>query len=189
LPEGNFLLLPGSSKLNAIHPLEGFMSFKSWFRTGAIALLSLALFSTIAVGQERDHGYDHHDRDDDHNHDWERDHGHDYEHDHAYEHARAREGYHEHDREIREWYHAHYAHLPPGLAKRDRLSPEWERQLVVHAVLPVGLRARMQPCPHELEVMLPPPAPGFAHVFVGGNLVLVNRANFQVVDSFHFDLP
>ena len=45
----------------------------------------------------------------------------------------------------------------------------------------------MEPCPHELEVMLPPPAPGYAHYFIGGNLVLVNRASFQIGDVFHFD--
>jgi hypothetical protein len=26
------------------------------------------------------------------------------------------------------------------------------------------------------------------HVFIGGNLVLVNRANFQIADVFHFDI-
>ena len=78
--------------------------------------------------------------------------------------------------------------MPPGLSKRDWLPPGLERQLVVRGVLPVGLRGRMQPCPHELEAMLPPPEPGYAHVFIGGNLVLVNRANFQVADVFHFDV-
>jgi hypothetical protein len=45
----------------------------------------------------------------------------------------------------------------------------------------------MEPCPRELEVMLPPPPPNYAHVFIGGNLVLVNRVSFQVADVFHFD--
>jgi hypothetical protein len=45
----------------------------------------------------------------------------------------------------------------------------------------------MEPCPQELEVMLPPPDPGYRHVFIGGNLVLVNRVSFQVADVFHFD--
>jgi len=46
----------------------------------------------------------------------------------------------------------------------------------------------MQPCPHELEVMLPPPPPNYAHVVIGGNLVLVNRANFQIADVFHLEI-
>jgi hypothetical protein len=59
--------------------------------------------------------------------------------------------------------------------------------LVVNGTLPPGLRRKMQPCPHELEVMLPPPPPNYAHVVIGGNLVLVNRVSFQVADVFHFD--
>jgi Ni/Co efflux regulator RcnB len=145
------------------------MSLKLWIRAGATAVLSLALSTTIAVAQDHDHG---HDLDDDRGHDHDRDHG-------------RHEGY--HDRDIHDWYRTHYSHLPPGLAKRDRLPPGLERQLVVHEYLPVELRHRMQPCPHELEVMLPPPAPGYAHYFIGGNSVLVNRANFQVGDVFHFD--
>lgn len=168
------------------------MSFKLWFRAGATAVLSLALSTTIAVAQDHGHGHDD-DRDEhgraheDHGRDHEdhgrahEDHGRD---EHAWDHGH---GYHDHDRDIHDWYRAHYAHLPPGLAKRDRLPPGLERKLIVHGYLPVDLRERMQPCPHELEVMLPPPAPGYAHYFIGGNLVLVNRASFQVGDVFHFD--
>jgi hypothetical protein len=46
----------------------------------------------------------------------------------------------------------------------------------------------MQPCPREMEAFLPPPPPNHVHVFIGGNLVLVNQANFQIVDIFHFSL-
>ena len=168
------------------------MSLKLWFRAGTIAALSLALSTTIAAAQDHGHGYDKHDRDDDDDRDHDHGHGHAYGHD---KHEEKREEKHEHerygdhDRDIRGWYRAHYEHLPPGLAKRDHLPPGLERQLVVQGYLPVELRQRMQPCPHELEVMLPPPQPGFAHVFIGGNLVLVNRANFQVADVFHFEIP
>jgi hypothetical protein len=165
------------------------MSWKLWFRAGAIAIVSLALSTTMAVAQGNGHGHDKHDRNE--NDRDEHDHGHGNGHDngHAYghDHGRGHEGYHEHDRDIHDWYRSHYSHLPPGLAKRDRLPPGLERQLVVNGTLPPGLRGRMEPCPHELEVMLPPPQPGYAHVFIGGNLVLVNRVSFQVADVFHFD--
>jgi hypothetical protein len=46
----------------------------------------------------------------------------------------------------------------------------------------------MHPCPHELEAMFPPPPPNYMHVVVGGNLVLVNRANFQIADVFHLQI-
>jgi hypothetical protein len=164
------------------------MFSKSWFRVGATALLSLALSTTIAVAQGNGHGHDKHDRDDDdrwHDHnDHDRDHSHGNGHHNGHDHER----YADRDGDIRGWYHTHYRHLPPGLAKRDRLPPGLERQLVVRGTLPPGLRGRMQPCPHELEVMLPPPPPGHVHVFIGGNLVLYNRANFQIADVFHFEV-
>ena len=165
------------------------MSYKSWFRAGSVAILSLALSATIAVAQGNGHGHDKdkHDRDDDdrwHDRD-DRDHGHGNGH---HDHGRGHEHYRDHDRDIRGWYRTHYNHLPPGLAKRDRLPPGLERQLIVNGTLPPGLRGRMQPCPRELEVMLPPPPPNYVHVFVGGNLVLYNRASFQIADVFHFEI-
>jgi hypothetical protein len=167
------------------------MSPKTWFRVGAVAVLSLALSTTISFAQDdHDHGrgHDKHDReyDDDHGHGHGHDHGNDREHGNGWGHDQRR--YSDHDRDLRGWYHEHYRHLPPGLAKRDYLPPGLERQLIVNGTLPLGLRGRMQPCPRELEVMLPPPPPNFVHVVIGGNLVLYNRANFQVADVFHFDI-
>ena len=146
-------------------------------RAGVTAVLSLALSSTLAVAQGHGHG---HDRDDDHGR-WQDDHRDEH-------HGRGHERYVDHDRDLRAWYHDHYRHLPPGLARRDHLPPGLERQLVVRGTLPPGLRGRMQPCPRELEVMLPPPPPNYVHVVIGGNLVLYNRANFEIADVFHFNL-
>jgi len=159
------------------------MSVKLWFRAGAVAAVSLALSASIAVAQG--HGHDKHARDDhDRWHDRDERHGHEAR-EHGHGHGRGH--YKDRDRDIHGWYRAHYRQLPPGLAKRDRLPPGLERQLIVNGTLPPGLRSRMQPCPQELEVMLPPPDPGYRHVFIGGNLVLVNRVSFQVADVFHFD--
>jgi hypothetical protein len=97
--------------------------------------------------------------------------------------------YRDHDREaMHGWYVDHRDHLPPGLRDRDRLPPGLERQLVIRGTLPVELRARIYPCPEELERRLPPPPPDCAHVVVGGHIVLMNRVNFQIVDVFHFEL-
>jgi hypothetical protein len=153
------------------------MSFKIWRRAGATAVLSLALSTTIAMAQGHGHGHDKHDRDDDD----DRGHGRG----HGYGHDR----YSDHDREqIRGWYRTHYSSLPPGLAKRDRLPPGLERQLVVRGTLPPGLQKKMQPCPTDLERMLPPPPPNYAHVVIGGNLVLLNRVNFQIADVFRLEI-
>lgn len=155
------------------------MSSKNWCRAGAIAVLSLALSTTIAAAQDHGHGHDKHDRDDD-------DHGNG--HGKGHDKRHGHEAYSDHDRDIRDWYRAHYSDLPPGLAKRDRLPPGLERQLVVRGTLPPGLQKKMQPCPRELEMMLPPPPPNYVHVVIGGNLVLVNRLNFQIADVFHFEI-
>jgi hypothetical protein len=150
------------------------MSLKSWLRAGTTAILSLALTMTIAMAQGQGHSHDKHDRggDDD------RDHGHGHDHDR----------YSDHDEQIRGWYHDHYSKLPPGLAKRDRLTPGLERQLVVRGTLPPGLQKKMQPCPPDLETVLPPPPPNYSHVVIGGNLVLLNRVNFQIADVFHVEI-
>ena len=166
------------------------MSFKLWVRAGATLILSLGLSIGMAVAQGNGHGHDKdkHDRDDDNRaqgHDRDDEHGRG----HAYGHERREhERYVDRDRDLRGWYHDHYRHLPPGWAKRDRLPPGLERRLVVQGFVPVEVRGRMQPCPRELEVMLPPPPPNFVHVVIGGNLVLYNRANFQIADVFHFDI-
>lgn len=97
--------------------------------------------------------------------------------------------YGDHDRdEMRGWYHDHYGHLPPGLAKRDWLPPGLERQLIVRGTLPPGLRRKIEPCPEDLERRLPPPPPDCRHVIIGGHIVLLNRRSFLVVDVFHFEL-
>lgn len=157
------------------------MLFDPTMRAGAVALLSLALSTTFAMAQGNGRGHDKHDDDDRWHDDGDRDHGHGNGHHHE-----RHEHYVDHDRDIRGWYRTHYDHLPPGLAKRDHLPPGLERQLIVNGTLPPGLRGRTQPCPRELEVMLPPPPPNYVHVVIGGNLVLYNRASFEIADVFHF---
>jgi hypothetical protein len=153
------------------------MSFIRLFRAGACALLTLALSSTIAAAQGNGHGHGKHDRDDDNR-------AYD---DHGHGHGHGHDRYADHDRDIRDWYRGHYDHLPPGLAKRDHLPPGLERQLVVNGTLPPGLQKKMQPCPRELEVMLPPPPPNYEHVVIGGNLVMYNRATLQIGDIFRLN--
>jgi Ni/Co efflux regulator RcnB len=137
--------------------------------------LSLMLAATVvlsgqALADEHGHGHGrgkHQDRDDD-------DRGH---------------GKHFSDRdrdEMRGWFRDQGENLPPGLAKRDRLPPGLERQLRVRGTLPPGLRKKMMPCPIELERRLPPPPPGYGHFAIGGNIVLVNRSTFVVLDIFRF---
>ncbi len=98
---------------------------------------------------------------------------------------RGQNYYSDHDRnEMRGWYRDQGDHLPPGLAKRDRLPPGLERQLRVRGTLPPGLRKKMMPCPVELERRLPPPPPGYGRFALGGHIVLVNRSTYMVLDIF-----
>ena len=163
------------------------MSSKLFFRAGATALLTLALSTTIALAQGNGHGHDKHDRDDNGNRASDREDKHGRGHSNGHGNGRGHGRYSDHNRDIHDWYRAHYDHLPPGLAKRDRLPPGLERQLIVNGTLPPGLRRKMQPCPRELEVMLPPPPPNYVHVVIGGNLVMYNRATLQIGDVFHLD--
>ena len=98
----------------------------------------------------------------------------------------------EHDRydsqkeAIRGWYSENESHLPPGLAKKDRLPPGLEKQLVRNGTLPPGLQKRFYPAPVELERRLPPPPPDCAHVLISGHIVLLNRKTNLIVDVFAF---
>jgi Ni/Co efflux regulator RcnB len=97
--------------------------------------------------------------------------------------------YKDRDREaVRGWYDGHENDLPPGLAKKDRLPPGLEKQLVRRGTLPPGLQKRLQPCPRDLERQLPPPPPECAHVLVGGHIVLLNQRTNVVVDLVHFEI-
>jgi len=101
----------------------------------------------------------------------------------------AQDYYKDHDREnVRGWYDEHEGHLPPGLAKKDRLPPGLEKQLVRRGSLPPGLQKRLQPCPRDLERELPPPPPECAHVLLGGHIVLLNQRTNVVVDIVHFEI-
>jgi len=94
--------------------------------------------------------------------------------------------YDRHREVIRGWYSENEGHLPPGLAKKDRLPPGLEKQLIRNGTLPPGLQKRLYPAPVELERRLPPPPPDCAHVLISGHIVLLNRKTNLIVDVFSF---
>jgi hypothetical protein len=97
--------------------------------------------------------------------------------------------YDSHDRDsMKEWYHYHQNELPPGLAKRDQLPPGLAKQLRERGTLPPGLQKKIQPVPVEVERRLPPPPEGCSHVFIGGNLVLLNIRTNYVYSVVHFEV-
>ena len=140
------------------------MRSRYWMYLAVACLFTMGTLAFADHDHDRgDHGRGH-DRDDDH----------------------YRYSYDDHDRgEMRSYYHDHYRHLPPGLAKRDRLPPGLERRLRVHYVLDDDMRPYMRPCPEELEERLPPPPPHCVHTIIGGHVVLVNSSTYMVLDIFH----
>jgi hypothetical protein len=163
------------------------MKSSKWSRALAIAIL--ALNTSVVLAQEEGHehgrGHDKHsneDRDNDRRGNDDRDddrHG-------NKEHDYRGHGYDDRDREMMHgWYEHHRGNLPPGLAKKDRLSPGLERQLELRGTLPPGLRARIHAVPVDLERELPPPPPNCEHALIGGHVVLMNSRTFVVIDLFH----
>jgi hypothetical protein len=141
------------------------MKSTKWMFAVALSFLLVTASSALAQGKGHGKGHNKHGDDDD----------------------QGEHYYRDHDRDIRGWYDGHQSNLPPGLAKKDRLPPGLEKQLVRRGELPPGLQKRLQPCPEDLERQLPPPPPDCAHVLIGGHIVLLNRRTNIVVDIFHFE--
>ena len=147
------------------------MKSAKWIFGGALAIFLLSGNFAMAQGHGNGHGKGHekHKDDDEQGGHFDKD----------------------HEREsVRGWYDEHEQQndLPPGLAKKDRLPPGLEKQLVRRGTLPPGLQKRLQPVPQDLEVRLPPPPPDCAHVLIGGHIVLLNQRTNIVVDIFHFEI-
>jgi len=148
------------------------VKLKKWIVGCSVSIFLLTGSAALAQGNGNGHGKGH----GKHNQDQDEDRGHGY--------------YHVHEQEVvRAWYVNHASNLPPGLAKKDRLPPGLESQLVTRGTLPPGLQKRVVPVPVELERQLPPPPPDCAHVFIAGSLVLLNRRSNVVVDVFAVAAP
>ena len=140
------------------------MKFADSIIAGTLGLFLIAVIPTIAAGQgnSQGHGKGHNKQNDN---------------------DQSEKYYNQHHEEsARAWYSQNESHLPPGLAKKDRLPPGLEKQLVRRGTLPPGLQKRIQPCPVELERLLPPPPPDCGHVLISGHIVLLNRRTNLVVD-------
>ena len=153
------------------------MKSSGWLRILSIAVLAFS--SSVVFAQDEGHGHGrgrekHGNEDEDNDRKGNKEHGH------------GRHGYDDRDHQaMHGWYEDHRRNLPPGLAKKDRLTPGLERQLELRGTLPAGLRGRIYAVPVDFERELPPPPPNCEHVFIGGHVVLLNRRTFVVVDVFH----
>jgi len=151
------------------------MRSKKWLFAGVLALAMVGATPVLAQGNGRGRGHNKANNDDAEQDNGDRDHA-----DVRY--------YNENDqRTMHEWYARHETNLPPGLAKKDRLPPGLEKQLVVRGHLPPGLQKKVQPAPVALVRELPPPPPDCKDVVIGGHLVLLNTKTYIVMDVFHFE--
>src|SRR5438094_10337706 len=105
------------------------MRSNKWLYLAAAVVLSMSTNVALAQGNGHGRGHEKHADRDDRREDRQED-------------RAERHSYREHDRELHDWYRSHYNSLPPGLAKRDRLPPGLERQLVVRGTLPPGLQKK-----------------------------------------------
>lgn len=100
------------------------MGVTKWMFAGALAILMLPGTYALAQGHGHGKGHNKHQGDDEG----------DY--------------YRASDREyMRRWYDDHQSNLPPGLAKKDRLPPGLEKQLVSRGTLPPGYKSVYNPAP------------------------------------------
>jgi len=84
---------------------------------------------------------------------------------------------------IREYYRKHLRRLPPGLAKRDRIPPGLEKQIVRKGTLPPGLAGKL--LPEELERKLTPLPDGYVRIRVGADVVLFKEGTRLVMDVLY----
>jgi hypothetical protein len=153
----------------SFHFEERFMKAWQFIPAALLGILLLSGSPVLAQGNSEGHGHGK---------------GHDKHHDDRDDHDAYR--YDRHEQAIRGWYSERENHLPPGLAKKDRLPPGLEKQLVRNGTLPPGLQKRFYPAPVELERQLPPPPPDCQHVLISGHIVLLNRKTNLIVDVFGF---
>ena len=74
--------------------------------------------------------------------------------------------------------------LPPGLAKKEKLPPGLQKQLVRNGQLPPGLQKKIQPVPPVLERQLTPVPEGCKRVVISGSIVLLNQRKNLILDVF-----
>ncbi|NIO15880.1 MAG: hypothetical protein GTN70_02585 [Deltaproteobacteria bacterium] len=89
----------------------------------------------------------------------------------------------EDSRLIRQYYRTHLKALPPGLAKKRRLPPGLERQIVRNGKLPPGLSEK--PIPASLERELSPLPDGYIRIRVGADVVLLDERTRVVMDVLY----
>jgi hypothetical protein len=102
--------------------------------------------------------------------------------------ARVDISFSDHDRDIlREHYgykhQSKYKKMPPGLAKKNKLPPGIQKQLIRNGQLPPGLNYRR--LPDELERRMSRLPDGYIRVMIDESFILFNKSTRVIFDVIH----
>ncbi len=89
-------------------------------------------------------------------------------------------------RKIRNCFEENASGLPPGLAKREKLTPGHERYLKKHGSLPPGLQKKVQPLPAVCEKDLARLPSELERVVLSRRVMIINAA-YKILDLFDLD--
>ena len=84
---------------------------------------------------------------------------------------------------IKDYYAKSKKGLPPGLAKKSKLPPGLQKQLMRKGKLPPGLEKRR--LPSSLESKLAPLPRGYIRVKVGNNVLILKTATDTIMDIIY----
>jgi hypothetical protein len=93
---------------------------------------------------------------------------------------------------IDSYFSAHPAarqQLPPGLAKKNKIPPGWEKKLRPGYRIPDDVWIHHVPLPHELLLKLPPPPPGAVLVRIHDRILKVREKTHEVLDDLGLPHP
>jgi hypothetical protein len=79
--------------------------------------------------------------------------------------------------------------LPPGLARKNKIPPGWQKKIGVGQRIPDDVWAYRVPLPHEVLVKLPPPPPGVIHVRIHDHVLKVIEETHEVLDKIGLPHP
>lgn len=97
------------------------------------------------------------------------------------------------DREhFKSYYAAHPEErdqLPPGLAKKGKVPPGWQKKLAVGHPVPDDVWEMRAPLPPEIVVRLPAPPPGVVLVRIGDQIIRARERTHEVLDRYGIPHP
>lgn len=94
--------------------------------------------------------------------------------------------------EIRGYFDSHPGErdaLPPGLAKKNKIPPGWQKKLARGQRIPDDVWVHHVPLPHDILIKLPPPPPGVVIVRVNDRILRVVEKTHELLDELGLPHP